>query len=124
LSEDTMFDLLEISPTDKAMLEEIGRLRIRAWATEIPEASTMEKWLDSFDPSSRHWIIKQGDILIASARLSVHESVNQVPDRDSYKGMFRQAPPSPIVSFNRLVVAPSSRGLGLSRRLLIAAQRT
>jgi GNAT superfamily N-acetyltransferase len=47
----------------------------------------------------------------------MHESIERLLDHDSYEGVFCDAPLTPIASFNRLVVAPRFRGLGLSRRL-------
>jgi GNAT superfamily N-acetyltransferase len=99
------------------LLRQIGHLRVRAWATEIPEAAEMDEWLDRWENEGWHWLVYQGDELVAAARLSIHQALDEVPDRECFEGVFAEAPPAPLASLNRLVVAPSARGLGLSRRL-------
>lgn len=105
-----------LSPDD-GLLQSIGRLRVEAWDTELPEKSGMECWLDEHDIRARHWLAFFNEELVASARLSVHEELDQVPDSESYEGVFAEPPRGPIASLNRLVVHPSARGLGLSKRL-------
>jgi GNAT superfamily N-acetyltransferase len=108
---------VEIAPRDRPLLDRIGRLRVRAWSTLIPEAAAMEIWLDGFEAAARHWVVYRGDELIAAARLSVHQGIEDVPDPECFVGVFREPIPTPIASFNRLVVDPSARELGISRRL-------
>jgi GNAT superfamily N-acetyltransferase len=102
---------------DEALLRQIGRLRVEAWETETSKASEMESWVDGFDRVARHWVVFREGVPVAAARLSVHGSLAEVPDAESYAGVFAQAPEGPIASFNRLVVHPSARGAGLSKRL-------
>src|SRR5262245_9826312 len=46
-------ELREVLPSDRETIERIGRLRVRAWRTEIAEAAGMETWLDEFEPVAR-----------------------------------------------------------------------
>jgi predicted GNAT family N-acyltransferase len=110
-------ELREFSPVSDGLLQKIGRLRVEAWKTETSQAAEMETWVDDFDPSARHWAVFENGVLLASARLTTHSSLAEVPDAESYLGVFRDPPAAPIGSLNRLVVHPSARGRGLSKRL-------
>ena len=110
-------ELREFSHLDQDLLEKIGRFRVEAWKTEAPDAAGMETWLDEFDRSARHWAVFDNGILVASARLTMHHSLAELPDAESYVGVFREPPAAPIGSLNRLVVHPSARRQGLSKRL-------
>jgi SAM-dependent methyltransferase len=104
---------VEIDPHDPVLLEQIGRLRVCAWAT-FKEVAT-ECWLDEFELSARHWVIFDNGQPIAAARLSIHQTLDDVPDASIYEGIFDQPPSGPIALFNRLVVHPAHRGAALSR---------
>jgi GNAT superfamily N-acetyltransferase len=110
-------EVREFTSIDEDLLQEIGRLRVEAWRTEVPEAGDMPVWIDEFDPEARHWAIFDHGILVAAARLSLHSHLGEVPDAESYAGLFTAPLPSPIGSLNRLVVHPAARGHGLSKRL-------
>jgi predicted GNAT family N-acyltransferase len=110
-------ELREFSGLDEDLLEKIGRLRVQAWRSETPGAADMETWLDEFDRSARHWAVFDHGVLVASARLTTHSALAEVPDAESYLGVFQEPPAAPIGSLNRLVVHPSARGQGLSKRL-------
>jgi GNAT superfamily N-acetyltransferase len=105
------------SSIDEGLLRQIGRLRVEAWQTETSRATEMPTWLDDSDRAARHWVVFRGGAPVAAARMSAHTSLDDVPDAESYTGVFSQPPPDPIASLNRLVVHPSARGLGLSKRL-------
>ncbi len=117
-------DLREITHIDPVLLEQIGRLRVWAWATVIERATELESWVDAFDLEARHWVVYQGSDLVAAARMTIHQSLDDVPDAESYSGMFQEPPPAPIASLNRLVVHPSARRLGLSKALDVARLET
>ena len=108
---------LRILGTNQAMIDGIGKLRVRAWKTEVPQAIQMVAWLDEFDQIARHWAFLRDGQPVAAARLSVHCSINDVPDSENYTGLFSEPPQAPIASFNRLVVDPTVRGMGLSEQL-------
>src|SRR5262245_56852563 len=109
---------VEINPHDRALLEKIGRLRVLAWSTVMPDAATRTAcWLDDFELAARHWCIFHDGEPVASARMSVHHRIEEVPDAVIYEGVFATPPVPPIASFNRLVVYPDHRGRGHSRKL-------
>ena len=110
-------ELRDFTLIDEALLCQIGRLRIEAWETETSKAADMTNWLDEFDHTARHWVVFRQGVPVAAARLSVHKRLTEAPDAESYAGVFAEAPQGPIASFNRLVVHPSARGAGLSKRL-------
>ncbi|MEA3188060.1 MAG: hypothetical protein QOD99_1890 [Chthoniobacter sp.] len=116
-------ELRELSKIDDPLLQKIGRLRVEAWQTKTSRAAEMETWIDEFDLTARHWVVFQNGLPVAAARLSVHEALEDIPDAESYLGVFRKNPPALIASLNRLVVAPCARGLGLSKRLDVARLR-
>jgi GNAT superfamily N-acetyltransferase len=113
-------ELREFSHLNEDLLERSGRLRVEAWKTETSQASEMTVWLDEFDRSAQHWGVFDNGELLASARLTIQPSLADVPDAESYQGVFHALPESPIGSLNRLVVHPSARGRGLSKRLDLA----
>ena len=110
-------ELREFSHLDEDLLEKIGALRVEAWKSEAPSAAEMGTWVDAFDETARHWAVFDHGVLLASARLTTHGSLAEVPDAEAYLGMFREPPAAPVASLNRLVVHPSARGQGLSKRL-------
>jgi GNAT superfamily N-acetyltransferase len=109
--------LCEVPVGHWSLIERIGELRVRAWRANTSFDPAMRTWLDAWDHSVRHWVVLRGDEPVGAARLSVHASLEEVPDPENYADVFGDPPPSPIASFNRLVVDPSARGLGLSKRL-------
>jgi GNAT superfamily N-acetyltransferase len=103
------------------LIEEIGRFRIKAWRNENgvdPLFFSKDAWIDSLDQNARHWIITKNRIIVAAARLSFHEYVEEVPYADflheEHLPIFSK---SPIASINRLVVDPLYRGRGFSKIL-------
>jgi GNAT superfamily N-acetyltransferase len=110
-------ELRHFTSIDEALLGQIGRLRVEAWETETSKASEMKSWIDDFHRVAQHCVVFREGVPVAAARLSIHGSLAEVPDAESYAGVFAQAPEGSIASFNRLVVHPSARGAGLSKRL-------
>ncbi len=64
---------------------------------------------DEFDDTAMHWGIFDDDNLIASARLSVHRNINELPDRFLFSDIWDMELPAPIASLNRLSVATAYR---------------
>lgn len=120
---------IEIDPRDDRLLQEIGRLRVDAWATEVPDLpGKTDVWLDEYELSARHWGIFHDGRLIAAARLSVHDRLEDVPHAHVYQQAFDEPLPLPIASINRLTTHPDFRGRGCSDaldnvRMLAAEQR-
>jgi GNAT superfamily N-acetyltransferase len=109
--------LCEVPASDWGLIERIGRLRVTAYESVIGVVDGMTHWLDRFDAEARHWAFLCYGEPVAAARVSVHSTIFEAPDAESYAPVFPQPPPGPIASFNRLVVAAAYRGQGLSKRL-------
>jgi GNAT superfamily N-acetyltransferase len=99
-------------------LDEMGVLRVLAWKDEqgiSQDFFAKGSWIDSEDQVAHHWVITQGDRMVAAARLSIHSEYASVPHADLFdESEVRQFGDGPYASFNRLVVAPEFRGLGFS----------
>lgn len=116
----------EVYPaSDKAVLEEIGKLRYECWLGEgvIDAALFPDKlWVDDMDygPSARHWVVREltTNAVVGAARLTWHSSLD-----DDYrdvklwrdKGVPLQAP---VLDFGRLVVRKDHRRKGIARSLV------
>jgi SAM-dependent methyltransferase/GNAT superfamily N-acetyltransferase len=112
------YEPVEIDPRDRPLLEKIGRLRVLAWSTVMPDAARRaECWLDEFELQGRHWCIFHDGEPVAAARMSIHERLEDVPDAEVYAGVFPSPLPPPIASINRLVTHPEFRGRGFSWKL-------
>jgi GNAT superfamily N-acetyltransferase len=103
------------------LMEEIGRFRIKAWRNENgvdPLFFSKDAWVDSLDLHARHWIITKNRIIVAAARMSFHDCLDDVPYarflQEEHWPLFSK---SPIASINRLVVDPRYRGRGFSKIL-------
>ena len=88
-------------------LEIIARLRARVWretgacaADAFPDGT----WRDELDPHCRHWVVLHAGVALAAARLSVHASLDDVPEAAQYRG-FGLASHAPIGCPGRVVVA-------------------
>ena len=100
------------------ILNRIYRLRVDAWlASGInPVGSCSSEWEDEYESHARHWAVFDGERLLAAARLSIHQSLSEVPSSYVFDRLKFEAVP-PIGSINRLVVHPDARGKGLSGKL-------
>lgn len=116
-------DIQLIHPIDSVLLEAIGRLRAQVWRAE--DEMTMkifgdaDIWTDPVDSQAYHWVVYLRGELVASARLSIHASIADAPNSEAFLDFGIQAK-GPIASINRLVVAKSTRGLGIARALDLA----
>jgi GNAT superfamily N-acetyltransferase len=110
------FPLVEVTE-DSKLLSEVYSLRIVAWRPHTDIHVGIVEWIDEIDGKARHWAILRNGTPIAAVRLSLHEELRGVPSHDVYRGVFADALPTPIASYNRMVVHPDFRGLGLSHRL-------
>jgi hypothetical protein len=109
---------IEVDPNDRALLQEIGRLRVLAWSSfDRSRFSRTSIWLDEFEMASRHWCMSHDGEVIAAARMTICKTLSDVPDAFLYAGVLGRAPPGLVASFNRLVVHPRYRGNRRSRVL-------
>jgi GNAT superfamily N-acetyltransferase len=102
---------------DPADLEEIYALRVAAWRARVESFPDIGQWIDAHDTIAAHWAVRDGERIVAAARLSVHDSLADVPNAEIFEGVFLGSLDGPIASFNRLVVAAPHRGKGCSDAL-------
>jgi len=113
---DEEFTLSKISYPDK--IEEMGALRVQAWKQEQGVSKTFfsnNAWIDEYDQNAHHWIITQAGNIVASARMSFHDTYASVPHSELFDeqelGIYNHGP---FASLNRLVVDKRFRGKGFS----------
>lgn len=102
---------------DPADLEEIFALRVAAWRARVDYFPDIARWVDPEDESAAHWAVRDGRRIVAAARLSIHDSLAEVPNAEIFRGAFPDSLEGPIASLNRLVVAASHGGQGHSAAL-------
>lgn len=108
--------------SDAPTLEAIYRLRAAVWREtgDIAQAAFADgRWSDEHDPASLHWIVRDGDELVAAARLSVHERLADVPEAEEYAAVGLELE-GRIAAPARVVVAAVARRHGLAWQLLDA----
>jgi GNAT superfamily N-acetyltransferase len=105
--------------TTEAELEAIAKLRIEAWQAngELPSfIVNQDIRKDEHEKHGIHLAVLQNGSPVAAAKICFHETPEECPDPESLEGYEIQLLP-PIATFNRLVVHPQFRRLGLSRLL-------
>ena len=115
---DTCNDLSVREVREQAILDQIYRLRVLAWVeTEVgAEVFPSGEWTDEYDPMARHWVVVDGVDVVAACRLTVYETLPDVPCAPFYARVAEQTS-SPYGVFSRLVVLERARRKGISRRL-------
>lgn len=108
-----------VEVTERAVLDRIFRLRVDAWREHVAVPDGMVEWRDHHDEVGRHFAILCGDEPVAAARLTVHSSIEDLPEADAYRGILASNP-VPVAAFSRCVVHPEYRGRGLARQLDLA----
>jgi hypothetical protein len=91
------------------------RLRYDVWceiADVKPEFRELRVISDTHDEHAQHWAAFDGDDIVASARMCVHDVQADCPDAAIF---CREKLPSPVGTISRLVVHKSRRKLGLAR---------
>ena len=102
----------------KDFKSQILALRQNVW--EQTDQSHMNQifvngFYDEHDDTASHWgIFDNNQILVASARLSIHVSVYKLPDHHLLKDISGLNIKFPVGSFNRLCVDKQFQGQGLS----------
>jgi hypothetical protein len=102
--------------TDLDALEEIFRFRAAVWAGEewLNKHQNTARLADGYEGRARHWVVRQRGQLVAAARLSLHDRVEDVPDFEVFPTGFAINILPPIASMNRLVVHPAHRCQGVA----------
>ena len=106
-----------IAAPDAAAMEQVYRLRVRAWRARNASFPDVERWRDPEDEGCLHWCVVDGKgTVAAAARLSVHKRFAEIPDAEIYPPAL-SALTGPVGSINRMIVGPEHGGLGLARAL-------
>ncbi|NOQ34737.1 MAG: GNAT family N-acetyltransferase [Methylococcaceae bacterium] len=120
LSDEFQVQLIEPESYIKPkLLAEISQLRQRVWQ-EFHEHSAKafnNVWLGEIDHKAYIWCIFHQQQLVGSGRMSLHSTLEQIPDSFVFKGLEDFYPPL-IASFNRLVIAPEFTRRGLAKFLM------
>jgi len=108
----------EFDSCDRDLLDKATRLRAVVWNHHVGrEIFRHDRWRDHHDCHAFHWgVFNHEDRLIASARLCIHDSIEDFPDyspRNSFDCKFF----SPIAMMNRLVVHPAYQNRGAAKLL-------
>ncbi len=117
-----------IGPTEvtgDAELERISKLRVSVWRERGGLASgafPTGRWHDEFDRVARHWVVTRNGRIVAAARLSMHEQLDQVPEAGEYLAAGLELA-GRIAAPARLVVSPSAERCGVAS-LLVAVRET
>lgn len=119
---DNGFSIKTVIPTDKnkvEILNDIAQLRYQVWQHHDMDMSNSLKecaWLEEIDHHAYLWAIYKDKILIASARLTYHPTIQSLPDFSYYQN-YSNYFPEPITAFNRLIVLDKYRNMKLSSYL-------
>lgn len=105
-------DLREITG-DASLLAQVYALRVLAWRTQVALPPDMLHWQDSVDEGARHWAFTHQGQVIAAVRLSLHDSIADLPHPEVYAGLFPRPVHGPLAYYSRAVVHPAFRKLGL-----------
>ena len=118
------YTLKEVDSSNKAVMDAIGRLRYEVWEGESSIDANLfpdKIWLEPMDfgNNARQWVVMASNEIVAAARLTRHESIEEDDYRDiklwREKG---EAISPPVVDFGRLVVHKDHRRRGLARALV------
>ncbi|MEM6500960.1 MAG: GNAT family N-acetyltransferase [Cyanobacteria bacterium P01_C01_bin.89] len=115
-------EIKALSPgMSSSYLDAIATLRVRVWSHQLKEKAFVEnKWWDKHDLHAFHWIVlNENSELVASARLSTHNTVVELPDFEEIKALLTELP-SPIAMMSRLVVSPEYQRRGIAQKLDVA----
>lgn len=112
---------LEFTPSPSAdVLQEIGRLRVEVWRTELlPGFFPDGVWLEPHDSTGLHWFARDAGRIVAAARLNITQRVEDAVDGKAWCAAGRSIP-GPVANLSRLVVLPSFERRGLGLRLILA----
>ncbi len=109
----------ELSPTSQEGLEAIGRFRLEVWRQETGVNESLFPsgvWLEPIDQGARHWVARDPEGMVASARLSVHDKLLENPDGYLFERAKIEVP-LPAAHLCKLVVHERARGKGLATQL-------
>lgn len=104
------------------LIKGIGSLRYDVWQREsdsFAKVFPLGMWLDPDDMEAKHFAVFCDGMIVAAARVTIHDNLNDIPDFPQYalcENQFKY----PIASFNRLVVKREYRKRGIASMLVEA----
>lgn len=118
-------NMIPIKPVDQripSIIRDIGKLRASVWFEEghlspcvCPNGVWLDE-LDELDSRGNHWAAFDGNRIVAAARLTLHHSLEDMPQSDEFSPYDLEIG-LPYAFMSRLVVEKAYRGRGLARRL-------
>jgi len=107
-----------IDAPSPALLQEVYKLRVRAWRARVPAfPCSVDAWSDAFDSGAQHFVFANAGDPVGAARVTIHDAPTSAPDGLIYADVRAADAPPPIAAFSRLVVCSRYAGAGLSQRL-------
>jgi GNAT superfamily N-acetyltransferase len=97
------------------------RVRATVWIGEGADAAAFPggEWRNQRDDARLHWIALSDDQVVATASVSIHDTLGDVEEGDVFERAGLSAD-GPIAAPARVTVLPSHRGRGLAQALLDA----
>lgn len=110
-----------VMPCPPGRLEELFRLRAAVWVAEgaDPAAFPGGAWRDARDDQRLHWMAEHDGEIVAGASLSIHASLDDVHQAETYR-LYGITAGGPVAAPARVIVRADWRGTLLVRRLLDA----
>jgi hypothetical protein len=106
-----------VCPPDR--LGELFALRASVWIEAGADAAAFPDgvWTDPLDEKRQHWVVLDGDRIVAGASLSLHPHLEDVGEPEAY-WMIEPPDSGLIAAPGRVVVASSHARRGLAQALL------
>jgi len=114
-------ELPVVVPCPPERLDELFRLRAAVWLAEGADAAAFPggSWRDARDDQRLHWMAEHAGEIVAGASLSIHASLDEVHQAETYR-VYGITAAGPVAAPARVIVRGDWRGTPLVRRLLDA----
>jgi GNAT superfamily N-acetyltransferase len=108
---------LVVCPPER--LDEMFRLRLEVWLGEGADAAAFPggEWRDARDASRLHWVVLNEDRVVATASLSLHDTLEDVEEGEVYLRAGLSAA-GIVAAPARVTVSAECRGRGIAQQLL------
>ncbi|MBA4772920.1 MAG: GNAT family N-acetyltransferase [Sphingomonas sp.] len=104
-----------VNPPDHIM-ERVYRIRTLAWQQQATLTAASDRWTETWDACSYHYVLMIEDEPVGAFRFSLHASPAELPNSEIYGSLLDHLP-APVAWFSRLVIHPDFQGKGYSRQL-------